>query len=197
MTGRERLEPVVTVRAKQASESERIDSLLYLSSRRFGLPAARARALHSHDVTALDCTDSNRCEAVHGRVGRSFDGLAPVDQVRARSSDADLVCVCGGRGSLSLWLFSLSERQLEAYLDDLGKDGGEGHGEEESEDAGVQVPEGAAPDEGDQGHQDQGDDSCVDDTFACVRASGGFQCGAVREATEGGNEPKVIRSWTA
>lgn len=78
---------------------------------------------------------------------------------------------------------------MEAYLYDLGKDGGEGYGEEESEHAGVQVPEGAAPDEGDQGHQDQGDDARVDDAFAYFRGGAGFSVGSPlthREREEGG-----------
>ena len=64
-------------------------------SRRFLAARAGARARHSHDVTALDCTNSNCRETVYCRVGRSFDGLAPINQVRARSSDADLVAVAG------------------------------------------------------------------------------------------------------
>lgn len=121
-------------------------------------------------MTALDCTNSNRRETVYCRVGRPFDGLASVNQIRARSSDADLG---GGKPGhcLSPYRQTKDGRACVAHLDDLGKDGGEGYGEEESEHAGVQVPEGAAPDEGDQGHQDQGDDARVDDAFACV--SGG------------------------
>ena len=63
------------------------------------LPALAGGRAHSHDVAALDSADGHRREPVHCRVGRSFDGLAPVNQVGARSPDADLGW--GGANSLS------------------------------------------------------------------------------------------------